>query len=197
MQVAMIIPMILVFVAICYDYMLYLNFQSGFTRAIHEYELNLNRYLNLSPTEFINASNSWQGLNPEIRNLKSLFDVWHREIDTRHLEERLKEDLARVLKLNLKNVEELEIAFHSGFFKNTLDIHYRIRANGLFLFSDKMKTVLGDFRVVEGDIHLYQENIYMDIIHIDFIAERLEKWDVFDRWVGNVNGELDGLQELF
>lgn len=196
-QVAMMVPMILVFVAICYDYMLYLNFKSGFNRAIHEYEMHLNRYLNLSPTEFINSCDTWQGLSPDVRNVKSLFDVWHRGIDTDHLKERLKQDLARALRLHLRDVEKLEIEFKSGFFKNEWEISYRIRANGLFRFSKKLDEILGDFRVVEGHLHLYQENIYMDIIHIDLIAKKLEQWDAFDKLVEDVNANLDALQGLF
>lgn len=196
-QVAMIVPIILVFLAICYDYMLYLNFKSGFTRTLHEYELNLNRYLNLSCTEFINGSSSWHELNPNVRNLKSLFDSWHRGIDNSHLEERWKQELSRILKFNLKDVESLEIEFKSGFFKNTVDIRYRIRANGLFVFSPKIERILGDFRVLEGEIHLYQENTYMDIIHIDLIADKLEKWNLFEKWIDDVNEGLDGLRKLF
>lgn len=195
-QVAMLFPMILIFIAICYDYMLYLNFKSAFFRTMNEFELLINKNLNLCPTECINSIQKFTEIDKNIRNSKSLFDQWHMGMDYIHLEKILKKELVSKLKLNLDEIERMEIKFKNGFFKNKIEIQYKVRANGLFRFSKGIRSILGDFRVLEGSYSIVLRNYYSDIINIDLIVNQLKKWDELNEFIDNINLKIDRLKDI-
>lgn len=195
LQVAILFPVIMIFIAICYDYMLYTNAKSAFIRGINEFKLELNSQLNLASTESINSNSEFQAINPQIRHTKSLFDNWHIGMNSSNLEEVLKKMLADRLKINIDRIEELKVSYHSGFLKNKYDISYRIHMNGIFKFVRDFGGVLSpDFRVLKGHFTVYQENIYMDIIHIDMIATKIKHWDAFDDFMGNFKTKLEDVK---
>lgn len=191
-QAVILFPIILVFIAICYDYMLYINAKTAFIRGINEFKLELNAQLNQASTESINSNLEFKELSPQIRQAKSLFDNWHLGMNSSNLEEILKKMLTERLKINIDRIEELKVEFHGGFLKNRCEISYRIRMNGIFKFVRNFGGVLDpDFRVLKGSFRVYQENIYMDIIHIDMIATKIKNWDKFDQFMSNFKSKIE------
>lgn len=191
-QVAILFPLLIAFIALCYDYMIYLDFKMALIRGIEEFKLELNTALNTLATERIRAHESFFPLDEKSRSEKSLFDTWHFKIENSHLESMLKRMLADRLRIRMDDVEELSVKFESGFLKNRYTIRYRIRANGIFKFvKDFGSFVNPDFRVMEGQLSVHQQNTYLDIIHLDMMAKKIQDWDQFNEFADKFKSKLE------
>lgn len=180
--------------SVIFDFSIYLYSKTVVIKQIELYRLEMNNILTQSPSEYINRQiePTSMNLNVHIRNSRGILDEWGVGIDDDKLEYNARLYMKNVLDKNIEYIDYFKLSKSGNLIDRKWKIEYRLKVKSLFSSIEYWK----DFKYIKGEFEIYSQNLYADMLNVDFVIEYLQRIQMINDFIEKIKEVVDSLSDI-